>query len=161
MPKRDRKEYMHNYHLTHREHRLSLYRDEYKKRMSSPKERKQSIKRASDWRKTHPDYLKNYRQTEKCKNANRQRYWKLRRKIIELLGGKCVRCGEIDIRILQINHKNHDGKKEHNSGKAINKFYRAILNGERPKDDLEIRCANCNIIYEYETGRRKLYEGTT
>ena len=51
-----------------------------------------------------------------------------KRRVLEL-GGKCVNCGETDIRVLQINH----------------------ING-RDNPEVDVRCANCNILYEYERG---------
>lgn len=74
----------------------------------------------------------------------------MKRKVVELLGGKCKGCGNTDIRVLQINHLNGGGRKE----VAGPLFYARILSGERAIDDLDLRCANCNIIYEYEVGRR-------
>ena len=64
-----------------------------------------------------------------------------------LLGGACVVCGNIDIRVLQINHKNEKDRRGYS-------LVMAILAGRRGKDDLDLRCANCNLIYEYEKGRR-------
>ena len=157
MPKRERKEYMHNYHQKNREHRLELFHKEYKNRTKDPEWKENEKIREKTWREAHPEYLINYRKTEKYKNACKKRYWKLRKELLLLLGNKCVRCGEIDIRILQINHKNHDGNKEYKEWKDVSKFYKAILSGKRKNDDLEIRCANCNIIYEYEIGVRKIY----
>ncbi len=158
MLKYERSEYMHNYHQKNRIHRLELFRKEYKARTKTLEGRKQCNDRAKAWREIHPEYFIKYRQTEKFKNASKKRYWDQRKKLIELLGGKCVSCGITDIRILQINHKNHNGNKERQTWKDIGRFYRAILSGKRMKNDLEIRCANCNIIYEYESGKRKIYE---
>ena len=79
-----------------------------------------------------------------------------RTEAIRMLGGKCVNCGETDRRVLQINHLNGGGRAETvgNSYKFINR----ILSGERKIDDLDIRCANCNILYEYERGTRTQWD---
>ncbi len=77
-----------------------------------------------------------------------------RRKVIELLGGKCVRCGITDWRILQVNHINGNGSKERKI-KGSSGIFREILNGKRTLIDLDLRCANCNILYEYDMRRGK------
>ena len=78
---------------------------------------------------------------------------KLRKRLIQKLGGKCSRCGIEDWRVLQINHINGGGHKERIS-KGSKKTYKEILNGERD-GEFSLLCANCNILYEYEMGRRK------
>jgi len=88
-----------------------------------------------------------------CWNAYRRQYCRSKHKeAVEKLGGKCVVCGIDDIRVLQINHLHDKGHKEKLSKGAIS-FYRNIVNGKRSIDDLDIRCANHNILYEYESGR--------
>ena len=78
-----------------------------------------------------------------------------------MLGGECVICGESDLRLLTINHKNGDGHKEraesgtNRGGVAI---YRIINSGQRSLEDLDVRCYNHNILYEYEIGRRQWSE---
>ncbi len=84
--------------------------------------------------------------------SQRIRYWKLRLKALKKLGGYCVACGIDDVRVLQINHKLGDGKKDRGLGQSLLK---AIVYGDLTKD-FDIRCANCNILYEYELGRREL-----
>ena len=86
----------------------------------------------------------------------KERHQELHRKVVLFLGGKCIRCSETDIRVLQVNHKNGKGVKDFKRYGAYS-VYRAILAGKRPKEDFDVRCANCNILYEYETGRRKVY----
>ena len=67
---------------------------------------------------------------------------------VKKLGAKCIRCGISDIRVLQINHINGQNKPQ--TGKELNDQYLQILSG---KDlPVDIRCANCNIIHEYERG---------
>jgi hypothetical protein len=79
---------------------------------------------------------------------------KNRLKIIKILGGKCKKCGITDWRVLQINHINGGGRKELELN--MNKFYKDILLKKRNIIDLDLRCANCNILYEYEVGRRSI-----
>ena len=78
--------------------------------------------------------------------------YRLQTKALNLLGGKCVRCGETDRRVLQINHLNGTGGGEDRYNQR--KFLRSLVKGQRSTDNLEVRCANCNILYEYERGVR-------
>jgi hypothetical protein len=78
----------------------------------------------------------------------------MRIKAIILLGGVCVNCGNTDIRVLQVNHKKGGGTKDFKAVSAY-RIYKEIVEGKRPKEDYDVRCANCNILYEYEVGRRE------
>jgi len=80
------------------------------------------------------------------------RHWKLRLQAIQKLGGKCVICGLTDLRLLTINHK--DGRNFRNTIDKGDAFYYRILNGKRLINDLEVRCYNHNILYEFEKGYR-------
>lgn len=82
------------------------------------------------------------------------RYYKLRVQVIQKMGNKCVSCGLADLRVLQVNHINGCSKEERRKYRNPYYFCRDILNGTRPTDDLDLRCGNCNTLYEYETGRR-------
>lgn len=68
---------------------------------------------------------------------------------------KCCVCGNSDIRVLVINHINGGGREEHRKNAPL-AFRKKIISGERAVDDLDVRCQNCNIIYEYERGRCRL-----
>jgi len=70
----------------------------------------------------------------------------------------CSKCGITDIRVLTINHLNGDGAKERKIyGSRVSRIYRDIRN-DRTTSDLDVRCYNCNILYEYERGRINLPE---
>jgi hypothetical protein len=75
-------------------------------------------------------------------------------KAIRILGGKCVVCGLDDTRILQINHKNGGGNLEY---KAIGSgtIYRRITSDPDIRDNYDVRCANHNLLYEYERDKNK------
>ena len=71
----------------------------------------------------------------------------LRRKAIEKLGGKCVRCGIRDEMVLVFDHKDGKGHLERegiNPSVYHRKLYQDIIAGER--DDIQLLCANCNLI---------------
>jgi len=88
--------------------------------------------------------------TDRYRLNHRKRCWKLKRKVIEILGGSCVVCGITDIRVLQLNHLLEKPKEDfHNSLK----LYSDIISGKRNKEEFDLRCSNHNIIYEYEKGR--------
>jgi len=83
-----------------------------------------------------------------------RRKWVEKLKIFQILGSQCENCGETDIRVLQIHHKNGDGRHDRMQfGTGTQPLYRAIKNGKRTTNDLGLLCANCNLKYEYETGR--------
>lgn len=61
----------------------------------------------------------------------------------------CVKCGCDRPELLEINHKDGGGGKEHRA--AGNKFYRQIANMMRAVDDLELLCRPCNAVHYLET----------
>ena len=82
-----------------------------------------------------------------------------RRRIVELLGGKCCQCGFSDYRALQIDHINGKGYNERKS-MGQREMYKKIL------DELEsgvfsnyqLLCANCNWIKRHENNELKRYK---
>lgn len=63
-------------------------------------------------------------------------------------------CGIDDPRLLEINHKNGSGRSRESDVRRNGAyyFYEKVLSGVVP--DAELRCANHNVLYEYEVGRR-------
>lgn len=75
---------------------------------------------------------------------------KLRRLIIEKLGGRCCKCGFDDARALQIDHVHGGGSKERRligRGNGAT-FYKKVLADTENK--YQLLCANCNWIKRYE-----------
>ena len=72
---------------------------------------------------------------------------KYRNEAIDILGGKCVRCGIDDRRVLQIDHINGGGRREEreirNSG-----IVKKIIAGNTA--GYQLLCANCNWIKRWE-----------
>lgn len=111
--------------------------------------------------------LNRHRAPKSCKNqahitaynsslkAVLRRQLQLRIEAIMILGGKCINCGNSDVRVLQINHKNGGGNKDFKENSVG--VYRRIINHPETRKDYDVRCANCNILYEYEVGRRQEY----
>lgn len=122
---------------------------------ANPEKARAKVRR---WTQRNPDYGPRYRRENRDKIAEKSRreLWKAKRAAFQKLGGKCRRCGCTDIRALQVNHVNGGGTKEKLHGGDM---YRAIVCGKRNTRDLECLCANCNLIWEYERGTRRLPEG--
>lgn len=114
--------------------------------------------RTARWRERNPEHGKQYYQDNIEHHAERARklLWQYKIAAINLLGGKCVVCHVEDMRILQVNHKNGGGTQEKRFGIDM---YKAIVQGVRTIEDLDVRCANHNLLYEYERGKRKLPAG--
>lgn len=86
--------------------------------------------------------------TNRVASARHSRKLKLR--ILNTLGGKCTRCGDLDIRVLQIDHIFGGGKLEIESYKGdLRVYYRHILEDIDSKK-YQILCANCNTIKKLE-----------
>lgn len=118
---------------------------------SSPsKSRSEQVR---NWYKAHPEaYKKSGRHRPGYEN---EQYAKKRLALIKLLGGECSECGNGDYRVLQLNHLNGQGREDARSYGTNYDLYKAILKRKRTTEDLNLLCGNCNILYEYKTGRRK------
>jgi hypothetical protein len=74
---------------------------------------------------------------------------KLRIKIYEKYGAKCVRCGFSDPRALHIDHVGGGGSKELRLGRGggMSYYYRVLKDAT---GRYQILCANCNAIKRFE-----------
>ena len=83
------------------------------------------------------------------KSGSTEQQQKLRRRIIEKLGGCCVSCGLKDVRVLQIDHVNGGGQKEMRRGLGAGmSYYYRVLRDETGK--FQLLCANYNWIKRHE-----------
>lgn len=113
------------------------------------------------WRARHPIQDKESKRAYKERNRDRlllderERHWNIRMGVLKIMGGKCEQCGIDDPRILQINHLNGGGNAELRKAKLTNRQrdLRIMRSGLRPTG-LNLLCANCNVLYEYERGAR-------
>lgn len=83
--------------------------------------------------------------------------WNYKIEALKIVGNgkiECKKCGIKDIRVLTINHKKEKRDNEKRRGINITQNIN-IVKGRRGIRDLEIRCFNCNTLYEYERGRLK------
>ena len=96
----------------------------------------------------------NYQAKVRRKIANRKST--LRLKVVNFLGGECVRCGVRDLRCLQLDHINGEGEKHDEKYHDRALMYRYYLNHpEVVIKKYQILCANCNWIKRYENHESK------
>jgi len=74
----------------------------------------------------------------------------LKLRALQIISGeevpRCRNCGCSYIFALGVNHKNGGGTAERKANDTLgSKFYRAIVNGDRKTDDLEVMCHPCNV----------------
>jgi hypothetical protein len=104
---------------------------------------------SSDYQKR---YMKNWRERnaernrELARDASSRRNLKLRTEALDVLGGKCVRCGFDDRRALQIDHVNGGGTAERKLLYPNALLRKVIANPSK----YQILCANCNWIKRSE-----------
>jgi len=70
-----------------------------------------------------------------------------RNQLIRELGGKCIKCGNKDIRVLDINHK--DMAKKKRPKKLHYTMYNRLKEWENNKENLELLCSNCHRIHTW------------
>jgi hypothetical protein len=68
------------------------------------------------------------------------------------LGGRCAKCGNNDLRVLQIDHVNGDGRQEYLTLGGSYRIAGRVL--EHPTD-YQALCANCNWIKRWERHETK------
>jgi len=129
-----------------------------------------AYKKTEAWRKSvekfkksdkRKKYIKQYRESGKAReneiryeknhiDRNRIRRIELRKKTLDGMGGKCIKCGFNDYRALQIDHVNGDGIKERKI-QSRKSYYpnvlKSFLKGEKR---YQILCCNCNWIKRHE-----------
>jgi len=92
-----------------------------------------------------------YKFKDKINQGRKKLRDKLKTEIIELLGGKCVKCGYIGV-ALQIDHVNGGGCKERRQ-LGVYRYYKKILkeikSGSR---EYQLLCANHNWEKKFERG---------
>jgi len=132
-------------------------------RLNHREHSKRNNKRRKKWYRQHrdmPEYKKKILEQSRAyylKNRDAQKIWhvnywgKMRKELIDYMGGKCVKCGFKDIRALQIDHVNGGGTKEiriNNPQLKSPKLYKAHI--EKNRNNYQLLCANCNWIKRSE-----------
>lgn len=84
---------------------------------------------------------------EKINACAKQRRKKLRSEILDLLGGKCVCCGETNKIYLQVDHLNKDGKQHR--ALCNNDTYTLFKDIKKNPSRFELRvlCASCHFAF--------------
>jgi hypothetical protein len=123
-------------------------------------------------KKTHEYYFKNkdkrkdkrikYSKEYCIKNKDKMNLYarehqrEIRIKVIEMMGGKCVKCGFEDIRALQIDHIDGGGYKERKEASSKNFNRRVIKSLETGEIKFQLLCANCNWIKRHENNETRI-----
>lgn len=161
-PKQDQREYKKEYRQRNRA-KLNAYARQW--RAANSEHWKKLVKKS---RTKHID---------KNREGRRKYYWahrsevlagvsKLRNKILDMFGRKCMWCGFSDVRALQVDHKNGGGRDDVSSFKSRYSYYKHVLKVGAKK--YQLLCANCNWIKRVERGesrgwkrRRRAKKGAT
>lgn len=94
---------------------------------------------------------------EYVRNLNRNARRRLRDKTIDILGGKCVRCGFSDKRALQIDHINGGGSKERKERTYKKQFHQVVIDSFIANEGkYQLLCANCNWIKRFEKNEHRI-----
>lgn len=74
--------------------------------------------------------------------------WKRKFRLIESLGGQCVKCGFADYRALDINHIDPTAKRRPKGGSYT--WPRRFSDWAANAGNLELLCANCHRLHTWE-----------
>ena len=138
------KEYQHNYYILHKEKLMQYKKEHYSHNRDMAK------KRYEDHKDKLKDKMKVYHNLHRDKqNAYSREHWvKIRNKVLEHYGNKCVCCGETRNHFLTIDHINNNGAKHrreisvNGDGKNVN-INSWLVKNNYP-DGFQILCWNCN-----------------
>lgn len=148
MTKKEISEYHKKYYQSHKE-KIIEYVKKYSNNPKGKKARKK-YENSSKGRKTKKKYYEYHREelNRYSKKYNEEVYNKARM-VIGKGAIKCINCGCDDKRIVEINHIDGGGCQEFKKN-TNGTFYRAIVNGERKTDDLNLLCRLCNTAHFLE-----------
>ncbi len=155
MPLKDtktRREYQHRYYEEHREELKTQQHLHSQKPETKAKRREYSKQYVATHREQKNKQMREYRHTHPHYGLDNSRNWrrKLRHRVLDHFGSKCVRCGFSDWRTLQIDHINGGGRKALlNDRPSPVRYHLDLLNAE-PGLHYQLLCANCNQIKKYE-----------
>lgn len=129
--------------------KMKRYQRAYQKRYR--KENLESL-RAKERKRQRERYIKGW-----CSSSRKT----MRRKVLHLLGGKCIKCKFSDSRALHIDHINGcpcPSSQRSKHGESGMGLLRKILNGKKDISKYQILCANCNWIKRFENGEHGNYK---
>lgn len=162
------KQYHESYYKKNRKKCRSSCRKSYRKMREDPEKLKKFKERKRrNLRRWRLNLTKEQRENMKRKKhnyyeANKERLWTNRRKrqrllVLQKISGsqkpKCTHCGCNVLEALQINHISPEDSTCISDGKkygSYHMFYKAILEGRRKTNDLEVACRVCNARHYLE-----------
>jgi hypothetical protein len=159
----EQKEKDHQYYLTHQEEAREATFRWREKEENKEKERQKALEYYyQNWEKIR-ERRNNLPIEMRIRNSLRTSdYHRVRRRgLIQILGGKCAMCGFADMRALQLDHINGNGKQDLKRLKSTQLLVVYYLDHQdEAKQTLQILCANCNWIKrhdkkEYRTLRKR------
>jgi hypothetical protein len=112
------------------------------------------------WQAEHPEQVRASKQAYREQTREKERAYSISKRIrnrlevLNALGGKCVRCGIDDWRVLQIDHINGGGSKERKQVTSIDRYYKDMLHSP---EKYQVLCANCHQIKRYEEHEGRKY----
>lgn len=132
------------YYLKNKERMNERGRENYAKKKALGW--KYNKKHSREYQEKNKDRLKEY-----AKKHQRE----IRKTLIILMGGKCVKCGFDDERALQIDHIHGGGYKERKEATSKNFNRRAIKSVKNNEGVFQLLCANCNWIKRHENNENR------
>lgn len=143
----DKKEYQHNWFK-------NLSREEKDKRNRKTNEyRNNKYKTDKAYREKVNSQSRAWSKNNRESRNTSQRKIRLnrRKKLISILGDICADCGISDFEVLQLGHRNDDGKKDRERFLGSDGKYKSdymcfyyIKHPQEAKEKLKLQCANCN-----------------
>ena len=123
------RDYYLNYYATHREHIRELAKTCYRR---------------------HKAAGKVFYNLKTAKLAKQYRL-RIKSKLFDILGNKCVHCGFSDVRALQIDHVHGNGTRHIKEVGRNHQYFLYVLNAvKNGSKNYQLLCANCNWIKRYE-----------
>ena len=117
---------------------------------------KMSGKNNSIWKggvtlgENRPSYIKNY---------NKEYRRRIRISVLEILGGKCIKCNFEDKRALQIDHIKGGGNRERKEKRFLGQgkqYYKEVMESVlKQENKYQLLCANCNWIKKHDEHEHK------
>lgn len=133
--------------------------------MNKPGNRERAREGGRKWRKEHPDRLKTYSREWREKHPGRDRQLKreslLRMKLAIISSHysegamRCQNCGEDNVIILTIDHKNGGGAEHRRQiGSQGGSHFYARLRTQGYPEGYQVLCFNCNYLKYYNELRK-------
>jgi len=93
---------------------------------------------------------------QKSKERYNARYREVVTELFNLLGNKCALCGEVDRRLLQIDHVDGSGRIDRRVNRGgLSSFLKKLEHVRSGGGNLRLLCANHNLLEAIESGYKK------